>query len=193
MTVPDPQLWWTAELGGQPLYTLVATSDGRVIRHRVGIRTIAIDQSPDPDEPGASFFRFVLNGVPIFAKGANWVPASSFVGAIPDAAYRDLLERAVGANMNMIRVWGGGIYEHDIFYAECDRLGLLVWQDFMFACAPYPDDDPAFVENVRAEVVEQVSRLRHHACWRCGAATTRVRVSSSSPTTLPALPPRWPG
>ncbi|MBN8812502.1 MULTISPECIES: glycoside hydrolase family 2 protein [unclassified Sphingomonas] len=170
MTVPDPQLWWTAELGAQPLYMLVATIDGQAIRHRVGIRTIAIDQSPDPDEPGTSFFRFVLNGVPIFAKGANWVPASSFVGAIPDASYRDLLERAVGANMNMIRVWGGGIYEHDIFYAECDRLGLLVWQDFMFACAPYPDDDPAFVENVRAEVVEQVSRLRHHAClalW-CG-------------------------
>ena len=170
MTVPDPQLWWTADLGAQPLYALVASIGGRTIRHRVGIRTIAIDQSPDPDEPGTSFFRFVLNGVPIFARGANWVPASSFVGAIPDATYRDLLERAAGANMNMIRVWGGGIYEHDIFYAECDRLGLLVWQDFMFACAPYPDDDPVFVENVRAEVSEQVSRLRHHAClalW-CG-------------------------
>ncbi|MDH4745611.1 hypothetical protein OMP43_16425 [Sphingomonas sp. CBMAI 2297] len=170
MAVPDPQLWWTADLGAQPLYTLVASIGGRTIRHRVGIRTIAIDQSPDPDEPGTSFFRFVLNGVPIFARGANWVPASSFVGAIPDATYRDLLERAAGANMNMIRVWGGGIYEHDIFYAECDRLGLLVWQDFMFACAPYPDDDPVFVENVRAEVSEQVSRLRHHAClalW-CG-------------------------
>ena len=164
MTVPDPQLWWTADLGAQPLYALVASIGGRTIRHRVGIRTIAIDQSPDPDEPGTSFFRFVLNGVPIFARGANWVPASSFVGAIPDATYRDLLERAAGANMNMIRVWGGGIYEHDIFYAECDRLGLLVWQDFMFACAPYPDDDPVFVENVRAEVSEQVSRLRHHAC-----------------------------
>ncbi|MCP3729732.1 hypothetical protein M9978_04750 [Sphingomonas sp. MG17] len=171
LTVPDPQLWWTADLGAQPLYTLVVQVTGAPdYSRRVGIRTIAIDQSPDPDEPGTTFFRFMLNGVPIFAKGACWVPASSFVGAIPDASYLDLLELAVGANMNMIRVWGGGLYEPDIFYDECDRLGLLVWQDFMFACAPYPDDDPAFVENIRAEVTEQVTRLRHHAClalW-CG-------------------------
>jgi beta-mannosidase len=170
LTVPDPQLWWTADLGTQPLYTLVANIGDQTIQNRVGIRTLELDQSPDPDEPGTTFFRFVLNGVSLFAKGANWVPASAFVGAIPDASYTDLLERAVGANMNMIRVWGGGIYEHDIFYQECDRLGLLVWQDFMFACAPYPDEDPVFVENIRAELVEQVARLRHHAClalW-CG-------------------------
>ena len=171
MTVPDAQLWWTADLGGQPLYTLTASIDGAPeYARRVGIRTIAIDQSPDPDEPGTTFFRFVLNGVPIFAKGTNWVPASSYVSAIPCARYRDLLGRAVAANMNMIRVWGGGIYEPDIFYDECDRRGLLVWQDFMFACAPYPDDDPAFLDTVKAEVTEQVARLRHHAClalW-CG-------------------------
>lgn len=171
LTVRDPQLWWSAGLGEQPLYTLVARIDGALAYERkVGIRTIAIDQSPDPDEPGTTFFRFVLNGVPIFAKGANWVPASSFVGAIPDATYTDLLERAVAANMNMMRVWGGGLYEPDIFYDECDRLGLLVWQDFMFACAPYPEDDAAFVDNVRVEIEEQVARLRHHAClalW-CG-------------------------
>jgi len=171
LTVPDPQLWWTADLGAQPLYTVAARIAGSPdYRTQIGIRTIAIDQSPDPDEPGATFFRFILNGVSIFAKGANWVPASSFVGAIPDDTYRDLLERAVAANMNMIRVWGGGMYEPDLFYEECDRLGLLVWQDFMFACAPYPDDDPAMVENIRQEVIEQVDRLRHHAClalW-CG-------------------------
>jgi beta-mannosidase len=171
MTVAEARLWWTADLGEQPLYTLVTRPEGAPDhRRRVGIRTIAIDQSPDPDEPGATFFRFVLNGVPIFAKGANWVPASSYVGAIPDDTYRDLLERAVAANMTMMRVWGGGLYEPDIFYEECDRLGLLVWQDFMFACAPYPEDDPAFLENVGAEVAEQVARLRHHAClalW-CG-------------------------
>jgi beta-mannosidase len=171
MTVAEAKLWWTADLGEQPLYTLVARLEGaQDHRRRVGIRTIAIDQSPDLDEPGATFFRFVLNGVPIFAKGANWVPASSYVGAIPDDTYRDLLERAAAANMTMMRVWGGGLYEPDIFYEECDRLGLLVWQDFMFACAPYPDDDPAFLENVRAEVAEQVARLRHHTClalW-CG-------------------------
>ncbi|MEP9360234.1 glycoside hydrolase family 2 protein [Sphingomonas sp. KR3-1] len=170
LTVADPQLWWTADLGAQPLYTLVARTGDAELRRQVGIRTIALDQSPDPDEPGTTFFRFLLNGVPIFARGANWVPASSFVGAIPDAAYADLLARAVSANMNMIRVWGGGIYEPDLFYDICDRLGLLVWQDFMFACAPYPDGDPAFDANVRAEVAEQVLRLRHHTClalW-CG-------------------------
>lgn len=171
MTVAEPRLWWTADLGEQPLYTLTAKIDGAPeYARRVGIRTVTIDQSPDPDEPGTTFFRFVLNGVPIFAKGTNWVPAGSWVSAIPDSSYRDLLTRAVNGNMNMIRVWGGGIYEPDIFYEECDRLGLLVWQDFMFACAPYPDGDPAFVANVTAEISEQVARLRHHAClalW-CG-------------------------
>ncbi|TCP88036.1 beta-mannosidase [Sphingomonas sp. PP-CE-1A-559] len=171
MTVPDAQLWWTSDLGDQPLYTLVVRIDGADdYRRRVGIRTIVIDRSPDPDEPGTTFFRFVLNGVSIFAKGVNWVPAGSFVGAVAAGTYRDLLERAVGANMNMVRIWGGGIYEPDGFYDACDRLGLLVWQDFMFANGPDPDDDPAFLENVRAEVREQVARLRHHPClavW-CG-------------------------
>jgi beta-mannosidase len=170
LTVARPRLWWTADLGDQPLYTLVVRLAGAPdFTRQVGIRTIAIDQSPDPDEPGCTFFRFVLNDVPIFAKGANWVPASSYVGAIPDRTYRDLLDDAVAANMNMIRVWGGGIYEPDVFYDTCDRLGLLVWQDFMFACAPYPEHE-AFLASVRAEVAEQVARLRHHAClalW-CG-------------------------
>ncbi len=117
----------------------------------VGIRTLKLDQSPDPDEPGTRFFRFVLNGVPIFARGANWIPASSFVGALTADRYEQLLTTARDANMNMLRIWGGGIYEHDAFYELCDRLGILIWQDFMFACAPYPEDDPAFVDEVRAE------------------------------------------
>ncbi|MBW4329931.1 hypothetical protein KY084_03455 [Stakelama sp. CBK3Z-3] len=171
LSVEEPCLWWTADLGGQPLYTIVAHIAGKPdFRRRIGIRTIALDQSPDPDEPGTNFFRFLINGVPIFAKGACWVPADSFVGSIADQTYRDLIGRAVDANMNMLRIWGGGIYEADIFYDACDESGLLVWQDFMFACAPCPDTDPAFVENVRAEIIEQVSRLRHHpsiALW-CG-------------------------
>ena len=112
----------------------------------------------------------MLNGVPIFAKGANWIPCDSFVGAIPAERYTSLLEQARDANMTMLRVWGGGIYEHDHFYAECDRLGMLVWQDFMFACAMYPEDDPAFVAEVEAEARYQVRRLRSHpslALW-CG-------------------------
>lgn len=170
LDVAQPRLWWTADLGGQPLYTLVARTDGTPgLSRRVGIRTVAIDESPDPDERGATFFRFVLNGVPIFARGACWIPASSFVGAIADETCRDRVALAARANMNMIRVWGGGIYESDAFYDACDASGLLVWQDFMFACAAYPEDD-AFVANVRAEVAGQVRRLRSHPClavW-CG-------------------------
>lgn len=170
-----PALWWTPELGRPDLYRLevVLVRAGRVLARRtlrVGVRTIALDTSPDPVETGASFFRFVLNGVPVFARGVNWVPPSSLVGAIDTGHYRRLLDMARGAHMNMIRVWGGGIYEHDAFYALCDELGLLVWQDFMFACAPYPEHDPAFIDNVRHEVTDQVRRLRHHAClalW-CG-------------------------
>ena len=168
LQVAQPRPWWTADLGEQPLYTLAVTLrhgddvvDQRTLR--VGLRTIALDTGADPDEPGTSFFRFILNGVPLFARGANWVPASSLVGTLTERDTTPLLERAAGANMNMIRVWGGGVYESDDFFDACDRLGLLVWQDFMFACARYPDDDPAFVASVRAEVEHQVKRLRHHA------------------------------
>jgi beta-mannosidase len=172
--IQSPQLWWTADLGDQPLYTLTVrlVDDGRLIdeaRREVGLRTVRLDQAPDADEPGATFFRFVLNGVPIFAKGACWVPASSFVGEVDEAAYARLIDQTVRANMNMIRVWGGGIYEPDLFYDLCDRRGVLVWQDFMFACAQYPEDD-GFVASVKAEAEDQVRRLRHHAClalW-CG-------------------------
>lgn len=164
MTVDDPQLWWCAGMGAQPLYTLVVVADGGAqARYQVGIRTLRLDQSPDPDDAGATFFRFILNEAPVFAKGANWVPADSCLGTVPDDTYTKLLERSVAANMNMIRVWAGGVYEPDVFYAECDRLGLLVWQDFMFACAPYPEHDAAFVKTVCCEIEEQVSRLRHHA------------------------------
>ncbi|HEY43237.1 MAG TPA: glycoside hydrolase family 2 protein [Anaerolineae bacterium] len=175
MSVKQPSLWWTHDLGEPSLYTLQVRilQDGRELENQrasVGIRTLELDQSLDPDESGARFFRFVLNGVPIFARGANWIPASSFVGALTADRYERLLSAARDANMNMLRVWGGGIYEHDAFYEICDRLGILIWQDFMFACAPYPEDDPNFVDEVRAEARYQVKRLRNHpslALW-CG-------------------------
>jgi beta-mannosidase len=174
VSLDRPRLWWTADLGDQPLHTLSVTlsADGRTLdqaTRTVGLRTIAIDESPDPDEPGATFFCFVLNGRPIFAKGACWVPSTSFVAEVDEAAYARLIDQSVRANMNMIRVWGGGIYEPDLFYDLCDRAGLLVWQDFMFACAHYPEDD-AFAASVRIEAEEQVRRLRDHpslAVW-CG-------------------------
>ncbi len=115
---------------------------------------------------GKSFF-VKVNGAPVFMKGANWIPADSFNARVTPERYRFLLESAAATHMNMLRVWGGGIYEDDQFYALCDELGLLVWQDFMFACSMYPGDD-AFVANVEKEAVENVRRLRNHpslALW----------------------------
>src|SRR5262249_25477414 len=154
--VEQPRLWWTHDLGIPALYTLhvdLLQGDDTLDTHemQVGIRTLTLDQSPDTEERGTRFFRFVLNGVPIFARGADWIPADSFVGAIPDERYQMLLSAARDANMNMLRIWGGGLYEHNIFYDLCDQLGLLVWQDFMFACAMYPEDDPEFIHEVELE------------------------------------------
>ena len=175
LTVEHPRLWWTHDLGEPALYDLRVNleQDGDALdRHasKVGIRTVELDQCPDPEEPGTRFFRFVLNGAPIFARGADWIPADSSVGAIPDERYETLLSAARDANMNMLRVWGGGIYEHDAFYDLCDSLGLLVWQDFMFACAVYPEEPASFVAEVEAEARYQVGRLRSRPClalW-CG-------------------------
>jgi len=173
-TIPDPVLWWTHDLGEPALYELEVAlqAGGKTLDthcEQVGIRTIEVDQSPDPAEPGTKFFTFVLNGVKLFAKGANWIPADSFVAQVDEARYRDLLELAVEANMNMLRIWGGGIYEKDAFYRLCDELGILIWQDFMFACALYPDDAP-FMAKVEREVEAVVRRLRNRPClalW-CG-------------------------
>ncbi len=174
-TIASPALWWTPELGAATLHGLsvALSADGVVVDRRelrVGLRTLLLDTSPDLDERGTSFFRFLLNGVGVFARGVNWVPASSLVGAVDESRTRQFLDLASQANMNMVRVWGGGVYESDAFYDLCDERGLLVWQDFMFACAPYFETDPRFVENIRHEVCDQVRRLRHHAClalW-CG-------------------------
>ncbi len=175
LVVHDPKLWWTHDLGEPHLYDLILqlVADDEIVDERtqqVGIRTIELDQSPDADEPGTRFFRFVLNGVPIFARGANWIPAHSFVGGIQRERYAKFLSMAQAANMNMLRVWGGGLYEHDAFYDLCDKLGIAVWQDFMFACAMYPEGPEWFVDEVAAEAEYQVRRLRSHpsmALW-CG-------------------------
>jgi beta-mannosidase len=175
LSIAEPLLWWTHDLGEPVLHELRVTldEDGTELDARelqVGLRTLTLDQSPDPDEPGTRFFRFVLNGVALFARGANWIPVDSFVGAIAPERYAERLQDAREANMNMVRVWGGGIYEHDVFYDLCDGLGLLVWQDFMFACAMYPDEDAQLAREVELEARSQVARLRAHpslALW-CG-------------------------
>ena len=171
--IAEPRLWWPNGMGEQPLYEVqVRLLDGTgaavdMWQRQIGLRTLALDRHED--EWGESF-QFVVNGVPFFAKGANWIPADSFVTRVADDVYWGLLADAAAANMNMLRVWGGGIYEQDVFYEYCDRLGLCVWQDFMFACAAYPTFDEAFMANVEQEAIDDVRRLRHHAClalW-CG-------------------------
>jgi beta-mannosidase len=170
--IENPQLWWPNGHGLQPLYQVEVTlmAGGVMLDNRhfqVGLRTLELRQQ---DDAWGRSFTFVVNDVPLFAKGANWIPADSFPTRMTYERYEHLIHSAAAANMNMLRVWGGGYYEDEIFYALCDRYGILIWQDFMFACAVYPLDEPAFLENMRLEVIENVRRLRHHAClalW-CG-------------------------
>ncbi|MEO5767567.1 MAG: glycoside hydrolase family 2 protein [Polyangia bacterium] len=173
-----PQRWWPNGLGPQHLYTFhttVVTAHGvRDARAtRIGLRTIEVLHQRDAE--GKSF-TIKVNGAPVFMKGANWIPADSFVTRITDDRYRWLLRSAADAHMNMLRVWGGGIYEDDRFYELCDELGLLVWQDFMFACSMYPGDDP-FVENVRREAVDNVRRLRNHPSLALWAGNNEIEAA----------------
>ncbi|HEX6035576.1 MAG TPA: glycoside hydrolase family 2 protein, partial [Anaerolineales bacterium] len=140
LDVSSPQLWWPNGLGAQPLYQarVELISHGRCLDQQafqVGLRRLELCQ--DPDAWGRTF-TFVVNGVPIFAKGANWIPADSFPTRLTPERYERWIRDCAAANMNMLRVWGGGYYEDESFYDLCDRYGILVWQDFMFACAAYP-------------------------------------------------------
>ncbi|HEY2964216.1 MAG TPA: glycoside hydrolase family 2 protein [Pyrinomonadaceae bacterium] len=162
-TVSRPKLWWPNGLGAQPLYSFRARSlvNGRVTDEklaRTGLRTLELRQQRD--EAGQSF-AFVINGIPVFAKGGNWIPADSFPTRITKDKYRFLIKSVRDSNMNMLRVWGGGIYEADEFYELCDEMGIMVWQDFMFACSMYPANQE-FLDNVRAEAIDNVKRLRNH-------------------------------
>jgi beta-mannosidase len=169
LEIRRPKRWWPNGYGEQPLYTVTTrlvvggeTVDERSTR--IGLRTLELRRRPD--EWGKSF-EFVVNGVPVFAKGANWIPADSFLPRLTRERYARLLGSARDANMNMLRVWGGGIYESDDFYDLADELGLLVWQDFHFSCSLYPADPP-FLANVGAEAEEAIRRLRNHpsvALW----------------------------
>lgn len=167
-TVENPRLWWTNDLSEekeQPLYTVETKifSDGvecDFASKKIGLRTLTLDRSEDQ---WSSNFCFVLNGVKIFAKGGNYIPMDSLITRVTDDDKLRLIENCVNANLNMIRVWGGGYYESDEFYYMCDRLGVLVWQDFMFACAPYPFYNEKFLANVKREIEFTVKRLRHHA------------------------------
>lgn len=169
--IKNPKLWWTNGLGEAHLYDFsVRISDkGSLLDRRstrFGIRTIKLVQQAD--SAGKSFY-FKVNGVPVFMKGANYIPQDIFLPQVSDEKYKELIRSAKNVHMNMLRVWGGGVYENDLFYSLCDENGILVWQDFMFACSMYPGDQ-AFLRNVAQEAAENIKRLRNHpsiALW-CG-------------------------
>ena len=173
LKIPNPQLWWPNGMGDQPLYHVAVRivcnkkeCDRRTME--IGLRTVAIDRSATP--PTGSRFCIQVNGQDVFCKGGNWIPADAIIARVGKKKYETLVSEARNANINMLRVWGGGIYESSDFYKACDRAGILVWQDFMFACSEYPDDDAEFRSAVREEAEKVVMSLRHHPCialW-CG-------------------------
>ena len=161
--VENPQLWWPNGYGEQPLYAIRVhlESDGVALDMRdyqLGLRTIELRQEGDK---WGQCFTFIVNGVPVFAKGANWIPADSFPTRVSQDRLEHLIRSAAETRQNMLRVWGGGFYEDERFYDLCDRYGILVWQDFIFACGIYPLDDPGFVANVMGEAIDNLRRLRH--------------------------------
>jgi beta-mannosidase len=164
IVLDNPRLWWPNGLGDANLYNMdFRLQKGRNIIDSYnidyGVRTVQLVQQPD--DVGHSFY-FEVNGVPVFMKGANIIPSNTLTPSVTEDTYRKLIHSAVDANMNMLRVWGGAIYEEDIFYKLCDENGLLVWQDFMFACALQPGDEP-HLENIKKEAEYNVRRLRNFA------------------------------
>ena len=175
--IPNPDLWWPQGMGDQPLYTfaIALTHDDVSVSEqslRIGLRTLEFVQDTDPD---GEVFCFRVNGEPVFMRGANYIPQDSFPERRSAADYERVMDDAVDANMNMLRIWGGGIYENDLFYELADERGLLIWQDFMFACTLYPTSDE-FLQGVRGEVEHQVRRLRHHACLALWCGNNEVEL-----------------
>ena len=163
LEIPDPERWWPRGRGPQMLHRL----ETRVLRagdeldsgeRRIGLRSATLETQPDSE---GSSFRFVVNGEPVFCMGANWIPDGLFPGTASEERTRERITQAVDAGFNMLRVWGGGVYESDAFHRICDELGVMVWQDFMFACATYPEEAP-YPDLIEAEVRHQISRLCCH-------------------------------
>ena len=170
-TIANPRLWWPNGLGEPYLYDFktaltVNSKEADSRSQEIGLRSIVLHN--EKDQYGHNLY-FEVNGKPVFMKGADMVPLDNFLPRITRERYEKHVLDAKAVNMNMIRVWGGGVYEDDYFYQLCDRNGILVWQDFMFACSTYPADDE-FIANIRQEAIDNVKRLRNHACialW-CG-------------------------
>lgn len=164
LIISEPKLWYPNGFGDQSIYTLqlaLADNNGEILdrkEQKFAIRKVDLITQGENDEPT---FIFYINDIPVFAKGANWVPSDSFLPRLKPEDYKELLLKAKKIGVNMLRVWGGGIYENDIFYDLCDELGILVWQDFMFACAEYPEEEE-FLKKVQEEAEIIVKRLRNH-------------------------------
>ena len=194
----EPKLWWPNEAGTPFMYLVQCTlqtaggkANTRVIK--TGVRTIELVNKPD--EFGESFY-FKVNGKSIFMKGANYIPLRMLPAVNSESEYRILLEQCKGAHFNMLRVWGGGIYESDMFYSLCNEMGILIWQDFMFACSMYPGD-AKFLESVQKEAEQNVRRISYHPCmalwcgnnenaeawsnwgWKTGLSTSSVSAIDS--------------
>lgn len=177
-TINKPRLWWPNGYGRQNLYRFKATlfSNGKVADTKsttTGLREIKVIR--EADSAGKSFY-FEVNGTPVFAKGANYIPGDNFLTRVDTAKYEYLVKSAANANMNMLRVWGGGIYENDFFYELCDKYGILIWQDFMFACSMYPGNN-YFIENVRLEAIENIVRLRNYACLALWCGNNEIDIA----------------
>ena len=171
LRIDSPRLWWPWDLGEPHLYTLVARlyvngalEDSRELR--IGLREVRLVTR---DKNGSNRFTFIINGIPVYARGFNWTPPDAIFVRTDRAVYHKLLTMVKDMNGNMLRVWGGGVYEDDAFYDLCDELGIMIWQDFMFACGEYPEEG-WFLEKVKLEAEKIVKRLRNHPCivlW-CG-------------------------
>lgn len=180
--IDDPRLWWPNGYGKQPMYSyrVILHRDGKVVSEKEGkcaFREVKLVEEPKDDRRVG--FEFYINGVKVLAKGSNWIPADCFIGRITEKRYRDLLTLAKDCNMNMLRVWGGGLYEHDTFYDICNELGIMVFQDFMFACSDFPENNPAWEKNALADCEYQLKRLRNHPCivyWSGGNEKTGTCV-----------------
>lgn len=179
--VEDPKWWWPNGLGEAHLYDIqvdvMSNKKTASVTERIGFRTVRVDTTTQKEGQN---FSVVINGHPVFMKGANYIPQDNFLNRVSADQYGQLIQDVKDANMNMLRVWGGGIYEEDLFYDLCDENGIMIWQDFMFSCAMYPGN-PEFLESVKAEVIDNVKRLRDHpsiALW-CGDNENEMFWNSS--------------
>ena len=193
IVITDPKLWWPRGYGEQPLYQVKLTlfsGDGAVLdtyERRIGLRTLTVNT--DKDEWGECFAHEV-NGVKIFAMGADYIPEDNLFSRINKERTRKLLSDAAAVNHNSIRVWGGGYYPDDYFFDICDELGLLVWQDFMFACASYELDDD-FERNITAEIRDNVRRLRHHACLALWCGNNEMETQTLDKAWKPSIKQKY--